>query len=288
MMMEGGDRFKKAFVIGWPISHSLSPILHGYWLSKMNLSGIYEAVPVAPGEISNFFNSAIEKGYVGGNVTIPHKEGVFAIVDEKDEVSKAIGAVNTVWFEDNRLMATNTDATGFISNLDDCAPKWRSGTTALILGAGGASRAVICGILAAGYQTAHIINRTEERAKELVDRFGEKCFAHTWDAFELLAPDADLLVNTTSIGMTGNAETSLPSLDKLPKHCIVSDIVYTPLKTKLLTEAWKRDLQTVDGIGMLLHQAAPGFEKWFGVLPKVDKGLREHVLAAMEQKGNSK
>ncbi len=277
----------RAFVAGFPVRHSKSPKLHGYWLQHHSVEGSYEALELSPENFPRFLETLSETPspdtFVGGNVTIPHKEAAFQLVDERDEAAEMIGAVNTVWLRDGKLHGSNTDAFGFSGNLDDFAPAWRKGETAAILGAGGASRAVIHAVLEAGYKQVHIANRTLSRARSLSDRFGGRCQAHGWDAISELLAEADLLVNTTSIGMAGKPDTSrlaLPSLDKVRKSAIVSDIVYTPLETPFLKEAIRCGLQTVDGLGMLLHQAAPGFEIWFGIKPRVTTGLRQHILEA--------
>lgn len=267
----------RAFVTGWPVSHSLSPALHTYWLHHHGLAGSYELQPVKPEEFANFLRSFPKKGFVGGNVTIPHKEVAFAGLDALDPTAKALGAVNTLWLEGDKIVGGNTDAYGFTCNLDDQVPEWRNGKTAIILGAGGASRAVIHAIQTAGFRSIHVLNRTVERAQNLVSQFGEPCAAHPLDAFDALAGEADLLVNATSLGM-GDDGTLPVSLSTLGSGTIVTDIIYTPLETAMLHQARERGLPTADGLGMLLHQAVPGFEKWFGHRPEVTQELRNHIL----------
>lgn len=268
----------KAFVTGWPVSHSKSPLLHGYWLDHYKVDGSYEAIPVSPDDFKNFLFGLKDRDFAGGNITIPHKEIAFEIIEECDEAAELIGAINTVWFEGDCLRGANTDAYGFSANLDDQAPRWRQGKTALVIGAGGASRAVIFSLIEAGFNQIHIANRTVERAKVLAARFGSKCFAHSLDAVPELLSEAQLLVNTTSLGMTGDKGETSFDLSPLPSGAIVTDIVYTPLQTPILEEASNLGLESVDGLGMLLHQAVPGFEKWFGKRPAVTSGLRNHIL----------
>lgn len=267
----------RAFVTGWPVSHSLSPALHSYWLRHHGLAGSYELQPVRPEEFADFLRSFPKKGFIGGNVTIPHKEAAYAGLDDLDRTAKALGAVNTLWLEGDRIIGGNTDAYGFACNLDDRVPEWRNGKNAIILGAGGASRAVIHAVESAGYKSIHILNRTKERAQNLAKQFGEPCAAHPLDSFEKLAGEADLLVNATSLGM-GHNDTLPISLNSLHSGTIVTDIIYTPLETAMLRAARERGLPTADGLGMLLHQAVPGFEKWFGHRPEVTQELRRHIL----------
>ncbi|MEM9332460.1 MAG: shikimate dehydrogenase [Pseudomonadota bacterium] len=269
---------KKAFVAGWPISHSKSPLLHGFWLKEYGIEGSYEALPVSNEAFETFLNGFGESGYSGGNITIPHKEKAFQLLENLDEAAKAIGAVNTIWIEEDKVCGSNTDAYGFAANLDDHHPEWRDGKTALVIGAGGASRAIIHALLQAGFDNVYIANRTVERAKALAKSFGQNCYSLALaDACSYFS-GTDLVVNTTSIGMKGETSEGLPDLKELPNHAIVTDIVYTPLQTPFLKSANSYGLKTVDGLGMLLHQAVPGFEKWFGHRPAVTKDLREFVL----------
>ncbi|MER9140010.1 shikimate dehydrogenase [Mesorhizobium sp. M0830] len=277
------DETRKAFVTGHPIKHSRSPKIHGYWLAKHGIGGSYEAIDVAPEDFAAFVKTLQANGYSGGNVTIPHKEAAFALADTRDQAAQEIGAVNTLWFEDGILWGGNTDAHGFAANLDDHAPGWASNGPAVVLGAGGASRAVIHALKQRGVADIRIVNRTLARAMELSDRFGAGVSAHGTAATGELLADAGLLVNTTALGMHGNEGLSAdPAL--LPDHAVVTDIVYVPLETPLLAAARTRNLKTVDGLGMLLHQAVPGFERWFGIRPQVTGELRALIEADLVPK----
>ena len=269
---------KKAFVTGWPIKHSKSPMLHGFWLEQYGIEGSYEAQGIEPENFEQFLKDLPTSEFVGGNVTIPHKEIAFANVNQLDDAAKGIGAVNTLWLEDGNLCGGNTDAYGFSANMDQFAPEWRHGKIAIVLGAGGAARAIIYALLEAGFEEIHIVNRTFERAENLSNLFGEKCHAYNWDQLAALLGNTDFIVNTTSIGMAGSDASMLPDLSTLPTSAIVTDIVYTPLETPFLKSANALGLKTVDGLGMLLHQAVPGFEKWFGIRPEVTDELRKHIL----------
>jgi len=274
---------KKAFVTGHPIKHSRSPKIHGHWLAQHGIDGSYEAIDVAPQDFAEFIAALRANGFRGGNVTIPHKEAAFALVHRRDQAAEEIGAVNTLWFEDGLLWGGNTDGHGFAANLDDYAPGWANTGPAVVLGAGGASRAVIQALKQRGVGDIRIVNRTLARAQELRDRFGAGVSAHgTAETHELLA-DAGLLVNTTALGMVGNEGLAAdPAL--LPDHAIVTDLVYVPLETPLLAAARARGLKTVDGLGMLLNQAVPGFEHWFGVRPQVTAELRAIIVADLVPK----
>jgi shikimate dehydrogenase len=274
---------KKAFVTGHPIKHSRSPKIHGHWLAKHDIDGSYEAIDVAPQDFAEFIAALQANGFRGGNVTIPHKEAAFALVHRRDQAAEEIGAVNTLWFEDGLLWGGNTDGHGFAANLDDYAPGWANTGPAVVLGAGGASRAVIQALKQRGVGDIRIVNRTLARAQELRDRFGAGVSAHgTAETHELLA-DAGLLVNTTALGMVGNEGLAAdPAL--LPDLAIVTDLVYVPLETPLLAAARARGLKTVDGLGMLLNQAVPGFEHWFGIRPQVTAELRALIVADLVPK----
>ncbi|MDG4853484.1 MULTISPECIES: shikimate dehydrogenase [unclassified Mesorhizobium] len=272
---------KRAFVTGHPIAHSRSPKIHRYWLEEYGIDGSYQAIDVRPEDFAAFMKSLGENGYRGGNVTIPHKEAAFALVERRDEAAEAIGAVNTLWLEDGVLWGGNTDALGFAGNLDEHAPGWAANGPAVVLGAGGASRAVIYALKDRGLNDIRIVNRTLARAEELADRFGAGVSAHGAGAVGELLSDAGLLINTTALGMHGN-ETLAADPAGLPGHAIVTDIVYVPLETPLLAAARARGLKTVDGLGMLLHQAVPGFERWFGKRPEVTPQLRRMIVADIE------
>jgi shikimate dehydrogenase len=263
-----------ACVVGWPIAHSRSPLIHGYWLRSLGIAGRYEREAVPPDEFASFAARIGEGGFVGANVTAPHKEAAFAACDMLTTNARELGAVNTLWREGDKLCGDNTDVMGFISNLDEKAPGWRSrAERAIVLGAGGASRAVIQGLMTAGVERIFIVNRTQERAERLVAQFGRKTEAASWDGLPRLLAAADLIVNASSLGMVGKEATPI-DLEPARPHAIVADIVYIPLETPLLDAAKRRGLATVDGLGMLLHQAAPGFERWFGVRPAVTPDLR--------------
>lgn len=258
-------------------------MIHGHWLERYGLAGSYKAIEVEPAEFPDFLHGLPGSGFAGGNVTIPHKEAAFLGVGYRDEAAEMIGAINTLWLENGHLHGGNTDAYGFAANLDQFAPEWRKAGRAVVVGAGGAARAVVFALRAAGIADIRVANRTPERATELRDRFGAAVNPSGLDALPEQLGDADLLVNTTSLGMHGGSELPAdPAL--LPDHAIVTDIVYVPLQTPLLAAAAGRGLKTVDGLGMLLHQAAPAFQKWFGVMPEVTEELRALVVADIEKK----
>lgn len=274
---------KKALVIGHPINHSKSPLLHGFWLKKYQIDGTYEAIDVVPNNLASFISAMKQSGFVGGNATIPHKEALPSLCDEVTETADAIGAVNTLYFERGKLIGDNTDKYGFLANLDQLAPNWdERKDQAIILGAGGAARAILVGLIERGFKRIALLNRTVERAKELakeLQKFSHdtKIVASTLSQFAKFAPNTDFLVNSSAVGMHGTCFDDL-DVALLPRHATVSDIVYTPLVTPLLADAEKAGLVTVDGLGMLLHQAVPGFEKWFGVRPEVTDALRTYIL----------
>lgn len=273
-----------AFVTGFPVKHSRSPIIHGYWLKTLGLLGSYRAHEVAPAAFPAFMQSlkSGSSGFVGGNVTIPHKETAFRLADEPDTLAEELGAANTLWLEDGRLKATNTDGQGFTANLDERHPGWDRSSSAVIIGAGGASRAVVQAVRDRGIREIHLVNRTVARAVELADRFGPAVHAHPIDALSEVMKGAGLFVNTTSLGMEGE---EAPSIDFSPllQNAVVTDIVYVPLNTPMLRQARSQGFATVDGLGMLLHQAVPGFEKWFGQRPSVTEDLRALIIADMEK-----
>lgn len=275
------ERMKKAFVTGHPIAHSRSPKIHGFWLKQYGIDGSYEPIDVAPDDFAGFLAGLQAQGFRGGNVTIPHKETAFALVQRRDDAAEEIGAVNTLWFDDGILCGGNTDAHGFAANLDEHAPGWAQNGPAVVLGAGGAARAIIHSLKTRGVKDIRIVNRTLSRAQELAHRFGAGVSAHGMDATDELLGDAGSLINTTALGMHGN-EGLAADPARLPGHAIVTDIVYVPLETPLLAAARQRGLKTVDGLGMLLHQAVPGFEHWFGMRPQVTPALREMIVADLE------
>lgn len=279
---------KKAFVVGHPIAHSRSPKIHGHWLGRYGIDGSYQAVDVDPANVAAFFAALAERGFAGGNVTIPHKEAAFAAAVRHDAAAELIGAVNTLWLEDGLLAGGNTDAHGFAANLDEFAPGWAKNGPAVVLGAGGAARAVVHALKVRGVKDIRIVNRTLSRAEDLRDRFGTGITAHGEAPPDLLS-DAGLLVNTTSLGMAGKGEAKGEELPAdpalLPAHAVVTDIVYVPLETPLLRLTRARGLRTVDGLGMLLHQAVPGFERWFGRRPEVTPDLRALIVADLGTAG---
>lgn len=274
----------RAFVVGHPINHSRSPLIHGYWLDKLGIAGSYTRLDVAPEAFGAFFSGLKRGEFVGGNVTIPHKEAAFRLADRPDARSAELGACNTVWLEDGQVCATNTDGYGFVANLDERAPGWDRIDRAVVLGAGGASRAVLQALRDRGIGEIHVVNRTVGRARELADWFGGALHPHPIEALAEVMGGAELFVNTTSLGMDGQPAPEI-AFDRLADGAIVTDIVYVPLKTPFLAQAERHGLKTVDGLGMLLHQAAPGFEKWFGVQPAVDEALRRRIVDDMEDHG---
>ena len=273
----------RAFVAGYPIKHSRSPLIHGYWLNRLAIQGTYEKVAVSPEDFPAFISSLKngEAGFVGGNVTIPHKEMASRLADRIDPLAEELGAANTLWLSEGELHATNTDGIGFAGNLDASHPGWDQADVAVVLGAGGASRAILQSLRDRGFKEIHVVNRTLPRAQELVDRFGTKLRAHPMAAIPELLQEAGLFVNTSSLGMDGSEAPELP-FNAMRPGSLITDIVYVPLKTPFLVQAEKAGLATVDGLGMLLHQAVPGFERWFGERPEVTDELRRRVLADIE------
>ena len=271
-------QFIRAGVIGYPIRHSKSPVIHAHWIEQNGLSGSYEAIEIAPEELKEKIAMLAADGYAGFNVTIPHKETIFKLCDEVDEKSRLIGAVNTVKIEHRKLYGTNTDAFGFIENIKQEAPGFDfTCGPAVVLGAGGAARAVIYGLLQEGVPRIILTNRTRDKAETLAAMAPEKITVADWDARSEILKDAHLLVNTTALGMTGKDPLDI-SLENLPASSVVNDIVYAPLMTDLLKNAQRNGNIIVTGIGMLLHQARPAFHLWFGVMPSVTDALQKKVL----------
>jgi shikimate dehydrogenase len=269
----------RACVVGWPVAHSRSPIIHNYWLRSLGLEGSYDRVAAPPGEFSSFAARVGKEGLVGANVTAPHKEDAFAACGKLTATATDLGAVNTIWREGGALCGDNTDVAGFLANLDEQAPGWRDrAEAAVVLGAGGAARAVISGLLSRGVERLFIVNRTPPRAARLVAHFGARAQAPPWTDLPRLLEQSALLVNTTSLGMSGQPPLEI-DLDALAADATVADIVYAPLETPLLIAARRRGLRAVEGLGMLLHQAAPAFERWFGIRPAVTPELRALVEA---------
>lgn len=273
---------RKAFVCGWPVAHSRSPEIHRFWLSAEGIEGDYVREAVEPGTLPEFFASVRGGAYLGGNITLPHKEETLTLVDRAEIAAKAIGAVNTVWLEDGKLIGTNTDWLGFAENLDRQTPGWdapeRLSQPALVLGAGGAARGILYALVERGFTDIRLANRTVEKAEALAAHFGAAIRPLAIGEIGEHLEKARLLVNTTSLGMKGSSALKL-DLSPLPGDAVVADIVYVPLRTELLKAAEKRGLRTADGLGMLLHQAVPGFERWFGVRPEVTGALYD-LLAA--------
>src|ERR1700689_3417072 len=268
---------RAACLIGWPAAHSRSPLIHHYWLRTLGIEGGYNIEAVPPEGLAEFVLHLSTHGFVGANVPLPPKARALAL-SAPDARARAVGAANTLWYDGGELRATNTDIEGFIDNLDACAKGWDATRDALVLGAGGSSRAVVFGLIERGIQRVHLANRTMERARALADQFGNSVHAIAWDAINEVLPRAGLLVNTTSLGMRGQPPLEL-DIGLLPSSAIVADLVYVPLETALLKAARARGLKTADGLGMLLHQAVRGFELWFGQRPQVTPELRALVEA---------
>lgn len=270
------DTYKKLAVLGYPIKQSKSPLIHNYWIEKYGLQGKYEAIEVHPDVLENDFGQLISEGFNGFNVTAPHKETIKRFCDERDHAAFEIGAVNTLHLNDNKLIGSNTDAYGFIQNLEEAFPDfdWTAGP-AVILGAGGAARAIAYALKQKNVPIVRICNRTIWKASNIVADMGG--YVLDWDKREDAIKDCNLLINTTSLGMAGKASLDMP-LSNLPSHATVYDIVYAPLMTQLLKDAEARGNKTVTGIGMLLYQAQKAFETWYGILPDVDETVRDIVL----------
>ena len=268
----------RAGLMGHRIGYSRSPLMHRYWLELLGLGGSYELVDISPAEFPAFLSGLHAHGWVGGNITKPHKELAFRLVDRADAAATAIGAVNTVYHEGGRLFGSNTDAHGFVANLDEAARGWdRSDGLAVVLGAGGAARAVVYALRSRGLRVA-VCNRTVRRAQALAAEVPGGCTAHPWEQLPGLLERASLLANTTVLGARGEPPLWL-ELERLPREAVVCDLVYVPLRTELLKAAERRGQRTADGLGMLMHQAVPGFARWFGISPQVTPELRR-LLAA--------
>ncbi len=272
------ESFRAACIIGWPAGHSRSPIIHNYWIKQHGIAGEYRKEPVPPEEFAAFLAAMPARGYVGANITIPHKEAALRL-SAPDERARAVGAANTLWRDGTTLRSTNTDVEGFLGNLDAAAPGWdRDLQEVIVLGAGGSARAVIFGLLERGARRIHLANRTSERAQALRERFGAAVAPARWEEGPALLPGAGLLVNTTLLGMKGQPPLAI-DVGRLPAGAVVADLVYVPLVTPLLAAARARGLKVADGLGMLLHQAVRGFSLWFGVKPTVTPELRALVEA---------
>ncbi|WP_417718761.1 shikimate dehydrogenase [Salipiger sp.] len=273
------DKIPLAGVIGSPIAHSRSPRLHAHWLRKYGLSGHYVPMDIAPDNLEAALRMLPQLGFVGVNVTIPYKEKVMEIADLVSDRATLIGASNTLIFrKDGRIHADNTDGYGFIENLRQAVPNWNPAAgPAAVLGAGGAARAVLASLLEVGVPEVRISNRTRMRAEQLRNDFGHRVQVFEWVKAGNMLEDAMTVVNSTSLGMVGKPELRVP-LDGLRPGALVTDLVYAPLQTRLLRVAAEQGCICVDGLGMLLHQAVPGFERWFGHRPEVDEATRAAVL----------
>lgn len=268
---------RAACLIGWPAAHSRSPLIHHHWLRSMDIPGGYSIELIPPEGVAEFVMNLSKHGYIGANVTIPHKERVLKLTSP-DRRARAVGAANTLWYDHGTLRATNTDIEGFIDNLDHCAPDWDHADDALVLGAGGSSRAVVFGLLERGIKHVYVANRSLDRAEAMAAQFGSQVVPLAWENVASMLPRASLLVNTTSLGMGGQPPLII-DLDLLPDQAVVADLVYVPLDTPLLAAARARGLRAADGLGMLLYQAVRGFELWFGQRPDVTPELRRLVEA---------
>jgi shikimate dehydrogenase len=272
---------RKAFVAGWPVTHSRSPLIHRFWLSNYGIDGDYVAEASPPEAFPTFLREMRARGYLGGNVTLPHKEAAFRACDRSTPVAQRLAAANTLWLEGDVLCGDNTDVYGFAANLDERAPRWRNRTTALLLGAGGASRAVVQALLDAAFESVVLINRTSSRAEAVAEHFGSPVRAADLRELGGLLPHADLVVNATSAAIQGEADINI-DWRVAPSGAIATDLTYVPLATPFLKGAAAEGLEIVDGLGMLLHQAVPGFERWFGIRPQVTPELRRLVEADLQ------
>jgi shikimate dehydrogenase len=280
------DGVRAACVIGWPIEHSRSPLIHNYWLKTYGIPGAYRREAIPPERFQSFVQSLATNGYVGANVTVPHKEAALAC-SAPDDRARAVGAANTLWF-DGELRSTNSDVEGFLDNLDADVPGWdRDREPALVLGAGGAARAVVYGLLERGIDNVVVINRSLERARALQERFGNRIRTASWEERNARLADAKLLVNTTTLGMQGQPDLAL-DVARLPDDAVVAELVYAPAVTTLLRAAKARGLRTADGLGMLLYQAVRGFTLWFGKKPEVTDELRRLLVADLSVAGAAK
>jgi shikimate dehydrogenase len=267
----------KAAVIGYPIAHSKSPYIHEYWMKQNNIAGSYEAISIDPKNFKDGIQKLIGQNYNGFNVTVPHKQNIIEFCSEIDKTAQAIGAVNTILIKDQKLIGKNTDSFGFIENIKQQKPNFIfKNKQVLILGAGGASRAIIYGLKQQNVAKIHLSNRTLEKAQILAKEFDIEFIE--WEKKESVLDKIDLLINTTSLGMVGKPELEL-SLETLKPEALVTDIVYAPLMTELLKQAKNKHNQIVTGIGMLLHQARPAFQAWTGIMPDVTEELEELILA---------
>ena len=280
--MADSKQYGLAGVMGWPVSHSRSPALHGYWINRYGLAGAYVLLPVAPENLGVALSGLAALGFAGCNLTIPHKVTAMQLVDRVDPLARRIGAINTIVVEaDGTLSGYNNDGFGYLASLTDAHPDWRADAGPIVmLGAGGAARAVVSSLVAAGAREIRLLNRTPQRAVDIASAIGPCVKTFPWAQRNDALNGAALLVNTTSQGMSGQPPLDL-TLSALPKRALVSDIVYTPLQTPLLAAARARGNPTVDGLGMLLHQARPAFKAWFGLMPDVTPELRRVIEATL-------
>lgn len=273
---------KAVCVIAWPAGHSRSPLIHNYWIKQHKLNAEYRREAVPPDKFAAFVENLRGNGYIGANITVPHKEAALAL-SEPDDRARAVGAANTLWYDDDTLRSTNTDVEGFLANLDVAAPGWDRGLeTAVVLGAGGGARAVVFALLQREVGRVYVINRTRDRAQALKKKFGASVHLAGWNETTGLLGGAGILVNTTTLGMVGQPPLEINL--RCPASLVVADLVYAPLETGLLASARARGLRTADGLGMLLHQAVRGFQLWFGVRPEVTPELRAMVEADLLNK----
>lgn len=267
------EALRAACVMGWPVEHSRSPLMHNHWIAKYGINGIYRREAVTAEDFPRFIASLADRGYAGGNVTQPHKEAALRL-SEPDERARAVGVANTLWIEDGRLRSTNTDVEGFVGALDASASGWdRDPEQAVVIGAGGAARAVVYGLIERGFERIHVVNRTIEKAEALRTAFGPRVKPAGWDDLAALLKQASVIANATNLGMQGNPPLTI-DLGPVRNDAVVVEVIYVPLKTALLEQAHQRGLRTSDGLDMLLYQAGRGFEKWFGVRPEVTLELR--------------
>ncbi len=280
--MSSADRFLMAGVMGWPVMHSRSPKIHNYWFAKYQLAGTYVPLAIKAEGLRAALRALAPLGFAGCNLTIPHKEAAFEIVDRVDPLARRIGAINCVVVApDGTLDGTNTDSFGYIQSIREACPDWRADAGPIVvIGAGGAARAILASLVDEGARDIRLLNRTDARAQVLAREFGAPIKALAWQERHAALAGAAMLVNTTSQGMTGQPALDL-RLDALPKAALVSDIIYIPRETPLLAAARQRGNRTVDGLGMLLHQARPAFHSWFGVMPEVTAELRAMIEATL-------
>jgi len=276
------NTFILAGVMGWPVSHSRSPLIHNHWIHKHNLNGAYGIFPVEPEQLQTAIRGLKALGIAGCNITIPHKVNAMQLVDWVNPLAQRIGAINTIVVQaDGSLHGYNNDGFGYIQSLLEAQPSWQANAgPAVVIGAGGAARAIVVALLDAGATEVRVINRTRSKADEFAQEFGPFVKSVSWDARQDALADASLLVNTTNQGMHGQPALEI-ALEKLPSSALVSDIIYVPLETPLLKDARLRGHTTVNGLGMLLHQAQPAFKAWFGSTPEVNAALYEAIVATL-------